>query len=622
MRAIEGNVDGYEINVDRIPVLPYPCTEQGILDAVTAGGAALIDCAVPTTVGTTAPIFFTQDLILMGGGNLTVDGQSDHRVFVVGSGVTVELVDLTVTGGAEPAGSGAGILNHGTLTRCAISANVAAGSGGGVSSSGSLTVRSSTVSGNIAGSGSAGGGIFTDGSSLSVRDSTVSGNSAGWGGGTYQLSGATTILNSTVSGNVATTFSGGGLANQALAPGTSDLTVRNSTISGNSAADHGDGIYNVDSVGTASLTLFNATVSGNAGSSSGSSIYDQGSLGSLVFETSLIDGACVITDVTPNAQFTMESPGATCGLPPTGAGNQVGVSAAALSLGPLQDNGGPTWTHAPAGSAAIDQIPAVNCMNTDQRGVARPQGADCEFGALEVTVPGSVFACTEEGIRDAIAAGIGPYVFDCVVPTTVTTAAEIVIDKDVILDGEGLLTVDGNNDHRVFSVPAGVETRLFGMTITGGGGVTNGGGICNAGSLVFQDGFVSGNDATYGGGIYNAQSGTLGLGYSDVASNSALQSGGGVYNENGAGTTVVESFVDSNTAGLDGAGVFNQGGLSFTHSYVDSNTATRYGGAIHNDVMGSLSMDDSIIAFNSALSGGGIYNAGSTTLWFDTLLSR
>jgi hypothetical protein len=39
------------------------------------------------------------------------------------------------------------------------------------------------------------------------------------------------------------------------------------------------------------------------------------------------------------------------------------------------------------------------------------------------------------------------------------TAAEIVIDNDVILNGEGKLTIDGNAAHRVFSVAAGVTAE-------------------------------------------------------------------------------------------------------------------------------------------------------------------
>jgi hypothetical protein len=56
-------------------------------------------------------------------------------------------------------------------------------------------------------------------------------------------------------------------------------------------------------------------------------------------------------------------------------------------LGPLQDNGGPIWTMAPAaGSPAIDAVPAPGngAPATDQRGVARPYGAGVDIGAVEV----------------------------------------------------------------------------------------------------------------------------------------------------------------------------------------------------------------------------------------------
>ena len=52
-----------------------------------------------------------------------------------------------------------------------------------------------------------------------------------------------------------------------------------------------------------------------------------------------------------------------------------------------------------------------------------------------------VFPCTEQGIRDAIAEGGGPHRFDCDGTDPVVTQAEIKIDNDVILDGEGKLTV-------------------------------------------------------------------------------------------------------------------------------------------------------------------------------------
>jgi len=61
-----------------------------------------------------------------------------------------------------------------------------------------------------------------------------------------------------------------------------------------------------------------------------------------------------------------------------------------VKLGPLQDDGGPTETHAlGAGSVALDVIPEAECVDTegaqlttDQRG--EPRGSMCDVGAFEV----------------------------------------------------------------------------------------------------------------------------------------------------------------------------------------------------------------------------------------------
>ena len=60
------------------------------------------------------------------------------------------------------------------------------------------------------------------------------------------------------------------------------------------------------------------------------------------------------------------------------------TNVADVKLGPLQDNGGPTWTHMPADdSPAVDTGGATCSTSTDQRGVARPYGAACDIGAVE-----------------------------------------------------------------------------------------------------------------------------------------------------------------------------------------------------------------------------------------------
>src|SRR4029450_3068940 len=71
-----------------------------------------------------------------------------------------------------------------------------------------------------------------------------------------------------------------------------------------------------------------------------------------------------------------------------------------LALGALANNGGPTDTRlSPVGSAVIDKIPATGGCNgagifTDQRGIARPQGATCDTGAVETGATIGVGATT------------------------------------------------------------------------------------------------------------------------------------------------------------------------------------------------------------------------------------
>lgn len=60
----------------------------------------------------------------------------------------------------------------------------------------------------------------------------------------------------------------------------------------------------------------------------------------------------------------------------------------------LAPNGGPTLTHAlAAGSPAIDAGTNSGCPATDQRGVARAQGAACDIGSYE-------YNCTDLDIDD------------------------------------------------------------------------------------------------------------------------------------------------------------------------------------------------------------------------------
>lgn len=233
----------------------------------------------------------------------------------------------------------------------------------------------------------------------------------------------------------------------------------------------------------------------------------------------------------------------------------------------------------------------------------------------------SVCPCTEAGIRTAIAEGGGPFTFNCDGPTTVVTEAEIVIDSDVILDGEGNLTVNGNEAHRVFSASETVTVEIQGFTVTKGLVVDqgDGAGILNDGTLTLTNCTISGNGtrswAVYGGGIYNT--GTLTLTNSTVSGNAGVQ-GAGILND---GTlTLTNTTVSANTALSQGGGVANAGTLTLSNTSVSSNNAIEgTGGGIAN-ISGTLTLTDSTVSGNIAPWGGGLSNfEGPLTLTNSTV---
>jgi len=207
--------------------------------------------------------------------------------------------------------------------------------------------------------------------------------------------------------------------------------------------------------------------------------------------------------------------------------------------------------------------------------------------ALWGAVPAAAaqFPCSEQGIRDAIALGGGPHTFACAGPTTVVTAAEIVIDNDVILDGEGNLIVDGNDDHRVFdvhSVALAVTAELRGLTIQRGRTSDDGGGIVVVGeSLTLVDVVVSANHADW--------------------------SGGGISVEDGGSLTLQRCTLDGNHAdgldsGLPGGGL----GISYADAVVIDSTISRNTfGPISGGIGGGISISDdgSVTVSNSTISG-------------------
>ncbi len=367
---------------DGAPVVDGACTlREAILSANTfaAVGGCTAGTAGPDTITFAASVTgtitldmnegelnITDDLTISGPGatKLTIDADQNGRIFRVSDPSQVEISGMSLMNGLEACSGGAIYTDSsGSLTLVgvwvhdnSVSGGECGAFGGGVASYGAdVTVIDSTISGNTADengqqSGRGGGIAVETGVTLRISNSTISGNkvntpgngfegSPGEGGGIFVQGSTLTLFDVTITNNTAAR--GGGLAVQTR----SSAQVGNTIIAGNTA------VVGPDCAGGMSSTDHNLF--------------------------GVLDADCPVTALTAN--------------------NKTG----AAGLGPLQNNGGETPTHALlAGSQAIDAgdpqpplsataLAPVACQATDQRGVNRPidgdavPGAICDIGAFE-----------------------------------------------------------------------------------------------------------------------------------------------------------------------------------------------------------------------------------------------
>jgi len=375
------------------------------------------------TIGLTSnKLVIDKDILINGPGpdSLAVSRATGvhFRIIHIMSGHTVTLAGLTISGGYSPDVAG-GILNENnsalTINNCIVSNNFSeGGAGGGILSDGALTIVDSVVTSNVASSPTSltgsGGGInavgltvihstisnntaAADGGGIkgfgiiTIIDSTISGNRTGLdtfqfsgSGGGLRVDGTVEIRNSTISGNIASgedSGTGGGISSGGV------VILSNSTISGNFANQNGGGITN-----GASMTIMNSTISGNS-AGSGGAILSGGSNGTLEIVNTILkagSGGTIATNggTVTSLGYNLSSDNGGGFL--TAAGDQINTNPI---LSPLQNNGGPTFTHLPqTGSPAIDAgdpsftPPPFN----DQRGALylRVSNSRIDIGAVEV----------------------------------------------------------------------------------------------------------------------------------------------------------------------------------------------------------------------------------------------
>jgi hypothetical protein len=372
-----------------------------------------------------------------------LDGAGLDRVLDVRPGVTVVIADLTIRNGTTTE-AGGGILNAGVLTLvdAVLTRNTAEGGGGGVANLGVLTVMDGRITENLASAfadGSHGGGIASIGP-LTVLRSRITNNTATANGGGIFCGGegcTATVRDSTLADNVAAD-NGGGIDFQIATDAGGTLLVERSTVSGNAAGASGGGLHVFDgNVGTnavpddggaiaagangtlgATVSLHDTTVAYNRSRGDGGGIRLQGGLLTLVNSTVArnadagnqptgaggiaLSGGSLIPRNSVIAENTVGpgTPAADVSGIFLSQNTFIGTADGNPRLGPLRDNGGPTFTMAPfPGSPLIDTgdnaVAAAAGLTTDQRGTGFARivdgdgggGATVDRGAVEVAAP-------------------------------------------------------------------------------------------------------------------------------------------------------------------------------------------------------------------------------------------
>lgn len=281
----------------------------------------------------TGDLDITDNVIITGSGaGVTfVNAGGIDRVFDVRGNISVDISHVTIMNGAVLTGTGGGINNPAGL----------------------LTITASTIQNNFAPKG---GGIYNavaGGLSMQVTASTLSGNTGQDGGGLFN-DGVARLTNVTISGNQANNQGGGsGSGGGAFNSSTGQLTLTNATVAGNLAVA-GGGLL------TQGSTLLNHTlVADNRRGATGPRDDVKGTLVGTGSNNLIADGTGMN------------------GLTNGSNGNRIGTGTSPIDahLGPLQDNGGFTFTQALlTGSPAIDGgvVPAPTAV--DQRGISANDG--------------------------------------------------------------------------------------------------------------------------------------------------------------------------------------------------------------------------------------------------------
>jgi CSLREA domain-containing protein len=446
----------------------------------------------------------------------------------------------------------------------------------------------------------AGGGIRNDSAGLQLHDSAVVGNRALVGGGIFNA-GEAAVVNVSLLDNTATGETGGALENGPVGR----AVLWTSTVTGNRAGTAGGGLASSAADGANFLVVIGSVVADNGTALDGTPTDCAGP-----------------TEGSTIASFGYNlDGGSSCGF--TATGDLHGDPMLGPTIDPPDT---PPFRRPLPGSPLVDALPngADECLpDADQRGVARPQGARCDIGAVEALatelttlaltvdtpadttdlLPGDGLCADSAGrcsLRAAvqetnayptpdmvtIANGIHPRLSITGIDEDTSATGDLDIHGQLDLTAAGA-TIDADAIDRVFDVHGDGQLSLTDATVTDGharagcgvraegGGVRVVDGFARLERVTLADNLVDGSNEGYGGGLANVGGAVVVFrsaivdnhvtGAPCAASGGATRAeGGGIANDGVLSveqSTIAQNLADTaSSSGGVGGGVLNHDG--------------------------------------------------------------